>query len=106
MEGERFELTDMGEYCKCGRPYSCRGYVLTETSPYHYLPWLRLEDVLKTGRSSVPMALGVNHAFELFQKDPERMEDFKGCMKFLTKCRMRNWSLSRSMLWLVAGFSN
>jgi SAM-dependent methyltransferase len=79
----RFSLTPVGDTLRSDVPGSLRGLAATLTSPCHWLPWGRLDDVIRTGSSSAPAALG-DHFFGYLSQHPRELSEFTRAMEELS----------------------
>src|SRR6185369_11454039 len=69
-EPRRFALTPAGECLRSGVPGSLRDFLIAETAPGHWLPWGRLFDTVKHGRSFAEEVLGVP-PWEYYKKNSD-----------------------------------
>ena len=65
-----FALTPLGECLRTDAPGSMRDLIIAECAPGHWLPWGRLYDAVKSGRSTAPETLGMN-MWEYYAKNHE-----------------------------------
>src|SRR6185369_7074221 len=65
-----FALTPVGECIRSDSPGTIRDLLIAETAPGHWLPWGRLYDAVKSGRSPASEALGVD-AWDFYKQNPE-----------------------------------
>jgi len=78
-DGDRFSLTPLGETLRAGGPRSMREMAIMQTAPAHWLPWGRLTDAVRTGKSQSTEVLGCT-LFEHYARHPEEAEAFSGAM--------------------------
>jgi hypothetical protein len=69
-EPRRFALTPAGECLRSDTPGSLRDLLIAETAPGHWLPWGRLYDAVKGGRSLAGEILGMP-VWEYYRKNHE-----------------------------------
>jgi hypothetical protein len=69
-EPRRFALTPAGQCLRSDAPGSLRDLLIAETAPGHWLPWGRLFDAVRDGRSHASEILGAS-AWEYYAKNPE-----------------------------------
>ena len=69
-ESRRFALTPAGECLRTDTPGSLRDFLIAETAPGHWLPWGRLYDAVKSGRSLATEILGMP-VWEYYAKNQE-----------------------------------
>jgi hypothetical protein len=69
-ESRRFALTPMGECLRSDVGNSLRDFLIAETAPGHWLPWGKLYDAVREGRSVAADVLGMP-AWEYYAKNPE-----------------------------------
>jgi O-methyltransferase len=65
-----FALTPVGECIRTDSPGTIRDLLIAETAPGHWLPWGRLYDAVKTGRSAAAEALGID-VWDYYKTNPE-----------------------------------
>jgi hypothetical protein len=78
-----FALTPLGETLRSNVPGSMRDFVIAETAPGHWLPWGRLGDAIRTGRSQSQQTLGIP-IWEYYAKNPDEAASFAGAMSNLS----------------------
>jgi hypothetical protein len=69
-EPRRFALTPAGECLRSNVENSLRDFLIAETAPGHWLPWGRLYDAVRDGRSVAGDVLGMP-PWEYYAKNPE-----------------------------------
>jgi len=69
-EPRRFALTPAGECLRSDSSNSLRDFLIAETAPGHWLPWGRLHDAVREGRSLAAEILGMP-AWEYYANNPE-----------------------------------
>lgn len=69
-EPRRFALTPAGECLRSDSNNSLRDFLIAETAPGHWLPWGRLYDAIREGRSLAAEILGMP-AWEYYAKNPD-----------------------------------
>lgn len=69
-EPRRFALTPAGECLRSDSSNSLRDFLIAETAPGHWLPWGRLHDAVREGRSLAAEILGMP-PWEYYAKNPE-----------------------------------
>ncbi|HJW93029.1 MAG TPA: methyltransferase [Thermoanaerobaculia bacterium] len=69
-EPRRFALTPAGECLRSNAPNSLRDFLIAETAPGHWLPWGRLYDAVKAGKSLSSEILGMP-PWEYYAKNQE-----------------------------------
>ena len=74
-----FGLTALGETLRSDAPGSVRNFAITETAPGHWLPWGRLDESVRTGKSSAHAALGME-LFEWYAQNPDEAGFFNAAM--------------------------
>lgn len=70
-----FGLTPLGDCLRTDVPGSLRDFVIAECAPGHWLPWGRLYDAVKTGRSLASDILGMN-VWEYYAKNHDEALSF------------------------------
>jgi len=78
-----FALTPVGATLRADVPGSLRGLAATLTAPCHYLPWGRLEEVVRTGSCQAQSALGSDFFGYLAEHDDE-LAEFSAAMEGLS----------------------
>jgi hypothetical protein len=71
----RFALTPLGECLRSNVPGSVRDLFVAEIAPGHWLPWGRLYEVVKSGKSVAGETLG-GEVWEYYAKNPEEGHTF------------------------------
>ncbi|HWW60434.1 MAG TPA: methyltransferase [Thermoanaerobaculia bacterium] len=74
-EPKVFANTPLGECLRTGVPGSVREFLIAETAPGHWLPWGRLYDAVKSGRSFANDVLGMD-AWEYYAKNHDEALTF------------------------------
>jgi len=69
-EQRRFALTPAGECLRSDSPVSLRDFLIAETAPGHWLPWGKLYDAIRDGRSHASEILGAS-PWEYYAKNHE-----------------------------------
>jgi len=69
-EPRHFALTPAGECLRSDSSNSLRDFLIAETAPGHWLPWGRLYDAIREGRSLAAEILGMP-AWEYYAKNPD-----------------------------------
>ena len=69
-EPRRFALTPAGECLRSDAPNSVRDFIIAETAPGHWLPWGRLYDAVKAGKSLAADILGMP-VWEYYKQNQE-----------------------------------
>ncbi|MEW6280087.1 MAG: methyltransferase [Candidatus Eremiobacterota bacterium] len=75
-----YDLTPVGRLLTLSNPHSLGPLGMMVTDPSHWLSWARLPECVKTGRTSVQAALGVEGVFHYFEAHPEEGERFNQAM--------------------------
>jgi len=70
VEPDTYSATPLGDTLRKGVSGSLRDFVIAELAPGHWLPWGRLYDAVKTGKSQAGATLGMG-AWEYYAKTPE-----------------------------------
>ena len=78
-----FVLTPLGATLRSNVPGSMRDFVIAETAPGHWLPWGRLADAIRTGRSQTQETLGAS-PWEYYAKNHEERLSFARAMSNLS----------------------
>lgn len=78
-----YALTPLGETLRTDVRGSLRDFVIAETAPGHWLPWGRLADVVREGRSFATEALGIA-PWEYYAKNAEEGLSFARAMSNLS----------------------
>ena len=78
-----FALTPLGETLRSNVPGSMRDFVMAETAPGHWLPWGRLGDAIRTGRSQTQETLGIP-VWEYYAKNHDEGMSFARAMSNLS----------------------
>lgn len=81
--GGHFSTTPLLDTLCRGRPDSLRGLALSLAAPGHWLPWGRIDDVLRTGESQTRAVLG-SELFDYFSRTPGEAADFADAMNGFT----------------------
>lgn len=76
---DRFSLTPLGETLRSNVPGSMREMAIMQTSMGHWLPWGKLVEAVRTGRSQSVPTLGCE-LFEHYAQSPEEAAAFTGAM--------------------------
>jgi O-methyltransferase domain len=74
-----FTLTPLGETLRSDAPDSVRNFAITETAPWHWLPWGRLHESVRSGRPMAREALGME-LFDWYAQNPEEAGFFNAAM--------------------------
>ena len=74
-----FGLTPLGHTLRSDAPGSVRNFAITETAPGHWLPWGRLLESVRTGRSMAREALGME-LFDWYGRNAEEAGFFNAAM--------------------------
>ncbi len=83
--GDRsFGLSPLSECLRSDSPFGLRDLIVAELAPGHWLPWGRLTDVVRTGKSQAEAALGTN-PWDYYGTHPEEMAWFARGMGNLSK---------------------
>jgi hypothetical protein len=83
VSSRTFALTPMGELLRTEVPGSMRYMAISMSERAHWLPWGRLPEAIRTGRSTARAALGTD-AWEHFNRHPEEASHFAQAMGGLT----------------------
>lgn len=70
-----YALTPVGELLRSDVPGSMRALFDAETAPGHWLPWMRLDDCIRTGRTHAEDALGTD-VWSYYAAHPEEGRAF------------------------------
>ncbi|MFN2562889.1 MAG: methyltransferase [Jatrophihabitans sp.] len=81
--GRRFALTEMGAALRTDVPGSLAGLARAITASAHWLPWGRLDDAIRTGRSTAQEALAAPF-FDYLAGRPRECADFAAAMEDLS----------------------
>lgn len=74
-----FSLTEMGGLLRSDVPGSMRDVAIAQSDGSHWLPWGRLTEAVRTGRSSARAALGTD-LWEHFSRNPDEAAHFGRAM--------------------------
>lgn len=72
---KEFVLTAVGETLRAQEPGSMRDLLIAETAPCHWLPWGRLVESVRSGKSMAVETLGIS-VWEYYAKNPDEGECF------------------------------
>lgn len=81
-EGE-FTSTALLDTLRSDNPHSLRGLAIALAAPGHWLPWGRVPDVLRTGKSQAVEAIG-DTIFDYYAKTPDEEKAFSEAMSGMT----------------------
>lgn len=82
-EAGRFSLTPLGETLRSNVPGSLRDMAVMQASPGHWLPFGRIDEVVRTGKSIARATLG-GELWEYYNAHPEEGEVFSRAMTNLS----------------------
>src|SRR5260370_25969556 len=84
QQGDRFELTPLGETLRSSVEGSVRDFAISETDQGHWQPWGRMYDAVKTGRPVAREALGMEE-WEWYGQNPKDAVAFSSAMGNLAR---------------------